>query len=103
MSVLAAVGWVVIVAVHTVVAAVATRYFRVTLDATWTRALYVVLFVPLALVVSTLVLSGAFGFGGDLGREVALLLAIVLPLALGVAIDSFWMLAPAEVELPESS
>lgn len=101
MSVLTAVGFAVIVAVHTAIAAVLTRYFRVTLDTTWTRAIYAVVFVPLALVVSTIVLSGLLGLGGDLGREVALVLSIGLPLALGLAIDLFWMLPPEEVELPE--
>lgn len=104
MSLLAAVGYVVLVAVNTGVAVVLTRFFRVRLDTRWGAAVYTLVFVPLALLVSAVVLSGLFRLGGAAGgREVALVLVVVLPLSLGLAIDFFWMPAPEEVELPETT
>jgi len=104
MSLLTAAGYAIIVVVNTAVAVVAIRFFRLQLETWWGAGAYTVLFVPLALLVSTVVLSGLFGLGGSAGsREVALTLAIALPLSLGLAIDLFWMPAPEEVELPESA
>lgn len=104
MSVLTAAGYAVIVVVHTVIAVVLTRFFRLQLSTWWGAGVYTVLFVPLALLVSTVVLSGLFRLGGGVGgRDVALTLVIATPLALGIAIDLFWMPAPDEVELPEST
>jgi hypothetical protein len=43
------------------------------------------------------------GLGADLGSQnLALLVAIALPLVLGVSVDFFWMPAPEEMELPET-
>lgn len=102
-SVVGLVGLAVIVAVNTALAALLTRVFRVQLSTVWGSGLFVVLFVPLALLVSTLVLSGVVGLGGDLGSTVAVVgVTVALPLALGVAFDVFWMPAPEEVELPDT-
>lgn len=104
MSVLTAAGIAVLVAVNTAITVVATRFFRLQLSTTWAAAIYTLVFVPMALAVATVVLSGVVGLGGATGsRAVALLLAIVLPLATGIAIDVFWMPAPEEVELPETT
>lgn len=102
-SLLAIVGLGVLVAVHTVIAAVLTRFFRVRLKTRWGAAIYTVLFVPFVLFVSTLLVSGVFNLGPDLGSPSAALFVMVgVPFALGVSIDYFWMPAPSDVELPES-
>ena len=101
MSLLTGIGVAVIVAIHTVVAVVLTRFFRLQLDSNWGAAVYTLLLVPLALIVSATVLSGVLGLGGNVGgRDVVLLLVIALPLSLGITIDYFWMPAPEEIELP---
>lgn len=103
-SVVGLVGIVVIVAVNAAVAAVATRFFRLRLATSWGPVVYVAILVPPALVALTLVLSGVFGLGSNLGStSTALLVAVVVPLALGVSVDLFWMPPPEEVELPERS
>lgn len=98
-----AVGLAVVVVVHTVLTAVATRYVRLRLSTPWGRALYAGLLVPLLLVASTLLLTGALGLGGTLDRQTALLVVLVAPLTLGYAVDLFWMPAPEEVTLPETA
>ncbi|WP_049900468.1 hypothetical protein [Halococcus agarilyticus] len=97
------VGLVVVVGVNATVAALATRFIRVRLDTQWGVALYVALLVPTTLFVLTLVTTGPVGLGPDLGGAIAVLgVAVLLPLALGVAFDFFWMPAPEEVELPDT-
>jgi hypothetical protein len=55
------------------------------------------------LVVTTLVLSGVFKLGADVGSKYnALLVTVALPLALGITVDYFWMPSPDDVDLPES-
>ncbi len=102
-SVVGAAGLAVVVVVHTLLTAVATRYVRLRLRTRWGRALYAGTLVPVLLVVSTLVLTGALGLGASLGRRSALLAVLVVPLTLGYAIDLFWMPAPDEVELPDTT
>mgnify|MGYP006296797309 CR=1 FL=1 len=98
----AVLGLLFVVALHTLITAVVTRFFRLRLDTDWGSAVYTVVFIPMLLVASTLVLSGALGIGGDLGgRTVAIVLVIVAPLTLGVAIDLLWMPDPETVELPD--
>lgn len=97
-----AIGLVVILLVNTAVAALLTRFFRVRLDTDWGSAIYVTFFGPLALFVVTLILSGPLGLGPSLGTPAAVLMTtVVLPLAMGVTFDFFWMPAPDEVELPD--
>ena len=103
-SVIGVVGLLVLVAAHTLIAAVLTRFFRLRLDHDWAAILYTVLFVPVVLAGSTIVLSGGLGLGLNLGdRTVAITVAIVLPLALGYVIDTIWMPDPEEVELPDKN
>ena len=103
-SVSAAVGFLVLVGVHTLIATVATRYFRVQLTTQWGSAVFALLLTPLLLVASTLVLSGVLGIGGDLGdRNTAVFAVILLPLVLGYSIDMFWLPAPEEIELPDTA
>ncbi|WP_256391760.1 hypothetical protein [Natronoarchaeum rubrum] len=97
-------GLLFVVALHTVIAAVATRFFRISLDTVWGSAVYAVVFVPMLLVASTLVLTGALGIGGNVGNKTtAVLLVIAIPLTLGFAIDLLWMPDPETVELPEKT
>lgn len=97
------IGFLLIIGVNTVVAAVAIRFFRLRLSTTWGAALYTAMFVPLIFVATTLVLSGVVGFGGGgvQDRATALVLVWVLPLTLAVTLDVFWLPAPEEIETPE--
>lgn len=101
-TVLDAVGLAVILLVNTALVALLTRFFRVRLHTTWGSALYSVVIPPVVLVVSTLFFSGVLKLGPDLGSAAAVVaVTILLPLAVGLSFDYFWMPAPGEVELPE--
>ncbi|MFB6296198.1 MAG: hypothetical protein ABEH66_05065 [Halobacteriales archaeon] len=103
-SVLGVAGVVLIVAAHTAIAAVLTRVFRVRLKTRWGAAVFALLIIPVVLTLTTLLLSGVLGIGGDLGsRGTAVFVAIFVPLALGILIDYVWMPAPEEVELPATT
>lgn len=103
-SLLGVVGLLVIVGVNTGVAALLTRFFRVRLDTRWGPIVFSLLLTPVVLVLLTLLLSGVVQLGFDLGSSGAVVaVTIVLPLALGIAFDYFWMPAPEEVELPARS
>lgn len=102
-SVVGAIGVLFIVAVNTVLAALATRFLRVRMATQWGTALYVALIVPVLELIVTLVLSGGLGLGSNLGSPIAVLaVTVFLPLALGVAFDFFWMPAPEEIEVPDT-
>ena len=98
-------GFLLIVVVNTVVAAVAIRFFRLRLSTRWGAAVYTAVFVPLVYFVTTLVLSGFVGFGGsgvsDTGT--ALIVVWVLPFTLALSLELFWMPAPEDVELPDQA
>lgn len=95
-----AVGLAVILLVNTAVAALLTRFFRVRMNTRWGSALYAALLGPLALLVLTMVLGTVLG--PNLGGPATVVtVTIVVPMAVGVAFDYFWMPAPDEVELPE--
>lgn len=103
-SVVDVVGLFVIVGVNAAVAALVTRFLRVRLNTDWGSALYVLLLTPIPMVATTLLLSGGLGLGPDLGsRYAAFGVAILVPMALGVAFDVFWMPAPDEVDVPDRS
>ena len=97
------VGFLLIIAVNTVVAAVAIRFFRLRLETQWGAVVYTVVLVPFLFVATTILLSGFVGFGGE-GVEdtgTALVLVWVVPFTLAVTLDLFWLPAPDEVETPE--
>lgn len=95
------VGLVVLVAAHTLVAAVTVRLLRVRLTTRWAPVVFALAIVPVVLVASTLVITGGLGLGPDLGSaRLALFLLVAAPLGLGMAIDYLWMPPPDEVELP---
>lgn len=92
----------VVLAVHALVAAVMTRYFRIRLSTDWGAVLYTLLFVPVVLVVLTQVFTGVLGIGPDLGSAVTVLAVMVgLPLAVGVTVDVLYVRPPGEYDLPE--
>lgn len=94
-----------LVAFHTFLAGVATRFFRLQLSTRWGSAVYTLVLTPLLLLVSTLVFAGALGVGTgiDIGSSTILLaLLIGLPLALGVAIDYLYVPSPEEYDLPDT-
>lgn len=98
-SALALVPVVVIVAVNTALAALLTRLFRVRLETTWGAAVFVALFVPVVATGVTIVVGSVAG--PTLGsRGLVVGLFVLVPTALGVTIDVFWMPAPDQVELP---
>jgi len=96
------VGLLVILLVHSAVAALMTRFFRVRLETGWGSVVYIGLLIPVALVALTLFFGGVLGLGPDLGTPGTVFgTTVVLPLAVGVAFDYFWMPAPEDVELPD--
>ncbi len=93
-----------VLALHTVLAAVMTRFFRIRMKTRWGSALYALLLIPPVLVVSTLVFSGLFGIGIDLGNSaMAVGVMVGMPLALGYTIDVLYVPAPEEYDLPDTA
>jgi len=89
--------------VHTFLAAVAVRFFRIRLETDLGSALYAVAFVPVLLLLSTLLVTGVLGVGPDLGSGVAVLgLLVGAPLAVGATVDLLYYPAPEEYDLPET-
>lgn len=99
-SLVGALGVLVIVAINTAIAAVGARFFRVRMSTRWGSAIYTVLLVPMAFVVTTLALSGALGLGGAVFGDLGSTLAVTwgYPFAIGVTVDLFWMPAPDELD-----
>ncbi|MFC7046909.1 hypothetical protein ACFQH6_17220 [Halobacteriaceae archaeon GCM10025711] len=99
-SVATLVGLGVIVVLHTVMAAVGARFFRLQMKTRWGAVIYTVLLVPLAYVPTTIVLGGVLGLGGGLFSDQSALVYIwALPFFLGYSIDLFWMPPPEEADL----
>ncbi|MFP4589852.1 MAG: hypothetical protein ACLFM8_00110 [Halobacteriales archaeon] len=99
-SVGALAGLLLLLAANTVLAGVATRFARLWAVSRVGTLTAVVVAVPLALIASTLLLSGVLGLGVDVGDPtLAWLLAIAFPGALGVTIDYLWVASPEEVEV----
>ncbi len=95
-----ALGLAVLVLVNSAAAALLTRFFRVRLETRWGSLAYTATGVPVALLVSTLVLGSVLG--PNLGTPAAVVgVTILLPFSLGVAFDYLWMPAPEEVDLPD--
>ena len=93
----------VVLAFHTVVAAVMTRFFRMRLNTEWGTMIYAVVLIPVALVVLTLVFTGVLGIGPDLGNGIVVLAVMVgVPAALGATIDVLYMEPPEQYDLPRT-
>jgi hypothetical protein len=93
-----------VLAVNAAIAAVAVRYFRLSLSTSWGAVAYTAVLVPLAYVVTTLVAFGALGIGAGVTIDTGTLVAFVwaVPFALGASFDLFWMPPPEEVDVPEA-
>ena len=93
-----------LVLVHTLIAGITTRYFRIRMHTRWGRVLYTLAVVPVVLVASTLVVSGGLGVGVDLGSPAAALAVLVFgPAVLGATVDVLYLPPPEAVELPDRS
>jgi hypothetical protein len=92
-----------VLVVHTLIAAVMTRFFRLRLKTRWGPVIYALLLIPVVLVVTTLVFSGVLGIGVDLGSPGNVIgLMVGMPMVLGFAIDMLYMPSPDEYELPDT-
>ncbi|MCD2202693.1 hypothetical protein [Halobacterium sp. KA-6] len=98
-SVVTAAGVGIIVLVHTAIAAVGARYFRITLATRWGSVLYTAVLIPLVYVVTTLAL-GVLGLGAGAFEDPGQLIVVTwaFPFFLGWSIDLFWIPAPEEFE-----
>lgn len=95
----------IVLAIHTFLAAVMTRFFRIRLNTRWGTAIYTVLIIPVVLTITTLVFAGVLDIGSSLNlnsRALVLALLVGLPAALGVTIDVLYVTPPDEYELPEA-
>jgi len=93
-----------IVALHALLAAVLTRYFRIALRSLWGTAVFVVAAIPLVLLATTFLFSGVFGLGPALGSPLLVLIVLIAaPMALGVFVDLLYVPPPEEYELPETT
>ncbi len=92
------VGLAVVVVVHTVVASILIRFFRLRLDTRGGMIVFSLFLVPLVLGFSLLFFGQLPIFGG-MDRETVMMVTILMPLLLGFAIDLFWMPSPEEVEM----
>lgn len=94
-------GLALLLLVNTAVAAILTRFFRVRLATRFGSAVYTATVVPVVLLALTLVFAGVLRLGPNLGSPgTVVAVTILLPTALGVSFDYFWMPSPAEVDLP---
>lgn len=93
-----AIGLAVVIGLHTVIASVLVRFFRLRLDTRAGRILFALFLVPLVLTVS-LLFFGQLPIFGRIDRNTVATVTILLPLLLGFAIDLFWLPTPEEVEL----
>jgi hypothetical protein len=93
----------VVLVVHTLIAAVMTRFFRIRLKTQWGYVVYSLVLIPIVLFVTTLVFSGILDIGVNLGDPAtALGVMIGMPMALGFAIDTLYVPPPEEYDLPEA-
>lgn len=99
------IGFAIIIVVNTATAAVMARFFRMRLATRLGAIIYTFLLVPVVFLMTTLLLSGFVGLGGEgfADTGTALILAWVLPFWLGYSIHIFWMPPLDELDLPERS
>ncbi len=94
-----------LIAAHTLIAGVLTRFFRLRLNTSWGWVVYTAVLTPIALLGSTLLFTGVFGVGSgvDLGSPTAVIAVLVfLPVVLGATIDYLYVPPPDEYELPDT-
>jgi len=102
-SVIGLVLLVVVLLIHTLLAAVTTRFFRLRLKTQWGYVVYSFLVIPVVLLATSLVFFGVLRIDGglSLAPPAFIGIAIGLPLALGFTIDTIYVPAPEEYDLPE--
>jgi hypothetical protein len=93
---------VVVLAVHTLLAAVMSRYFRLQLKTQLGWVVYSLLIIPVVLLVVTLVTGQIVPPLLD-DRVAVIGLLVGMPLALGFTIDVLYVPAPEEYDLPETT
>lgn len=92
-----------LVAAHTLVAAVLTRYFRIALDTRGGAALFTVTGIPIVLLATTYVFSGLLDLGPELGSPATVVtLLVAVPVGLGALIDVLYVPPPDDVDVPDS-
>jgi len=94
-----------LVAFHTLLAGVTTRFFRLRLSTSWGSVVYTVVLTPMLLLVSTLFFTGVLsvGAGVNLGTPAIVIgLFVALPVVVGAAIDYLYVPSPEEYELPDT-
>lgn len=92
-------GVVLLLAINTVLAAISTRFARLVALTRLGTIIAILAVVTLVLTASTMLLSGVFHMGINVhDRMIAVLLAIGLPMAIGVTIDFLWVASPEAVE-----
>ena len=94
-----------LVAFHTLLAGVTTRFFRLRLSTSWGSVVYTIVLTPMLLLLSTLFFTGVLnlGTGVNLGTPAVVIgLFVALPVVLGAAIDYLYVPSPDEYELPDT-
>jgi len=94
-----------LVAFHTLLAGVTTRFFRLRLSTSWGSVVYTIVLTPMLLLFSTLFFTGVLnlGTGVNLGTPAIVIgLFVALPVVLGAAIDYLYVPSPDEYELPDT-
>lgn len=103
-SALSLVLFVAVIGVHTLLAAVLTRYFRIVLDSTLGTVFFVVAGIPVVLLATTFVFTGVLGIGPELGSPgLVLTLLVAAPLALGALVDLLYIPPPEAYDLPDTA
>ncbi|ERG93280.1 MAG: hypothetical protein J07HQW1_03341 [Haloquadratum walsbyi J07HQW1] len=102
-SVVGVILFIAVLIIHTLVAAVLTRYFRIRLKTQLGYVIFSVLLIPFVLLILTLLFTGILGIGVNLGDSTtATGVMIGLPFALGFTIDTLYVPAPEEYDLPDT-
>ena len=92
-----------LVAAHTLLAAVLTRYFRIALDTRGGAAVFTVTGIPVVVLGSTYLFSGLLELGPDLASPaIVLTLLVAVPVGLGALVDVLYVPPPEQVELPDT-
>lgn len=93
---------VLVMAAHTLAAAVATRFFRIRMKTRGGWIVYSLLVTPFLLFVSTAIVGQILPPPGTANRLVVLVLLIGVPLALGFTIELLYVPPPEEYDLPDT-
>jgi hypothetical protein len=90
-----------VLVVHTLIAAVMTRFFRLRLKTRAGAVIYALLLIPFVLLVTTLLFGAVIP--GDVAVPLLLGLWIGMPLVLGFTIDVLYVPPPDEIDLPKTT